>query len=454
MRTPLVLALLSVLATVACAPGSEDLDAADSELNEVLTTLEMPIDLRPGEVHAMSFRSGAAFRVRLSQADVPANVRAAAELRVTGLNIDRSDVNLEPSVEHRPTTNETRKYSLVIKNRDGQRRLRGDLIIEPATGTDAGTGTGSPQRVSIPIEGSIQGDLSSSQSSASDSLRQQCDAWVARSKELAGADRIETTECGAPVNIDTFGRFQLASKPKATIVRQINGGQASVLTLTPWAVHGDLSSSSFSAYTSWNDRCTASLKELKAAYGDRFLAGTCDAPKNVDTFGRTELEGTARIFVSALPGKRFNDKTFVQGDLSSSSSSAMQSWLDQCRASITRLRGLVASGSLEQFTCGTPKNIDTFGRFSFTSEPDFAIVAETNGAEGIRTDATTIDGDLSSSGFSAFKSWSDKCGAMLTAAKGRHGARFIYASCGVPKNVDTFGRTQYRSEMSVLVKPL
>jgi hypothetical protein len=351
-------------------------------------------------------------------------------------------------IEHQPDSNETRQYSLVLTNRDGQRRLHGSLIIEPASAAGQG------ERVSIPVEGSIQGDLSSSQMTASDSLRQQCDAWVARIKDIAGAGNVESTDCGTASNIDTFGRFQMASKPKATIVRSIPGGSASLLTLVPWAVHGDLSSSTFSAYTSWNDRCTASLKELKTVYGDRLLAGTCDAPRNTDTFGRTELEGAVRVFVSALSGTRTSDKTFVQGDLSSSDSDAMQSWLDQCRAAQTRLTTMAAPGTVEQFSCGTPKNVDTFGRFQFTSEPQFAVVADTNGRDAIRTDSVTVDGDLSSAGFSAFKSWNDKCGSMFAAAKDRHGARFLYASCGVPTNIDTFGRVQYRSTFSVLVKPL
>mgnify|MGYP001171008624 CR=1 FL=1 len=113
MRSCLALALVTLM--VGCSASTEDVEGDESALNEVVTTLELPMDLRPGEVRSLNFRSGAAFRVRLSQADVPADRRAAAELQIIGPNLSRQEVNLEPVIEHRPESNETLGYTLVLR---------------------------------------------------------------------------------------------------------------------------------------------------------------------------------------------------------------------------------------------------------------------------------------------------------------------------------------------------
>jgi flavin-binding protein dodecin len=250
--------------------------------------------------------------------------------------------------------------------------------------------------------------------SSPNSIQQACDAWIQEMKELSGEAAIEGHSCGEPK--DVGGSFvELTATAVANVVAKLPPDTMPA-EFSPVGVRG-----TGSTKQSWAEACRAELDHVRALYGDRFLAGTCDPP--VQGSGSFVFyESGARVWIAPPKGTPMDLEGYAFG-----SSSSLTSWKQSCDDAIARAVELSGVERLGVYECGAP----TQGSGSFVffeSVPRIQIAFPL--VEGTEPELT--EGGMAVGSSSSVLSWQAACASSLDEAKATHGERFLGGYCPKP----------------------
>jgi hypothetical protein len=309
-------------------------------------------------------------------------------------------------------------------------------------GCGGGTGTGDDANltegtVRFEISGAAVGALGGPEDAARASWQAACDAWLERTVKLAGSASIEAYECGEAKDIGGSDGYQFASTATATIAASLP-----TETFEPGQIAGSIGPRAV-AYASWQAACDKSLERVKAIYGDRLLAGTCQLPADIGGSDGWMLSSALSLWIAPSKGEVVTAKGWVAGAIGQRGIS-FSTWREGCDAWLADLTARSTGQFLMQYSCGEAKDIGDSGGYLFASPTtaSFAFpLAEGSAAE--TKDLGAVDGTAGSRA-EAIASWQKACAAKLDQAKADAGDRYLASVCHEPKDVGS-GTWQYSS---------
>ncbi len=255
-----------------------------------------------------------------------------------------------------------------------------------------------------------------------------CESWGKSMVAVSGA-HLATADCGEPRNISTGTNFIFGSN--ATLA--IEGDDANA----PAASAGLFSAGASASYlsdglASFQTACTANLAVAKELLGDRLLAGSCGAPKQLSTGTTYVMGGSSPIIVAAAGATKITLEGYV---FSTSASYFSDAQASIGKASVAALRNDVArvgASHVEGFEVAEAKNVSSGTNFILGAKTTLQLGLDLPEGSQTLSQAGTVKGARASYQSDAAASWSKACDDAIDKSKTTYGTRFLAASCGEP----------------------
>lgn len=281
----------------------------------------------------------------------------------------------------------------------------------------------------LTFESYVTGDFASSRSEAHDSLAHACDAAKEAARAAAGAKLLDSV-CGQEENRASGPYFLLGAKVTTRVVADVESGKTAAPARTTTAI-GTFESSLADGYDSWNKACAAENVRAKALFGDRFLGGGCQAPKNTASGPYFLMASEYRALVLPLAGESASIAGAIRGEFASSMSDGIESWKKACAAWAKPNAGarLVAAD------CGEPVNTASGPYFMYGSKTQLSFAGDKAEIAMAASNGARTAGEFSNSLADGIASWQKACDASIAQAKTLFGDRFVGGTCAEPTNI-------------------
>jgi hypothetical protein len=260
--------------------------------------------------------------------------------------------------------------------------------------------------------------------------REACEKWSATAAAAAGA-RLVTADCGEPTNELESGHL-FGSTAKLEVASGI-AGLAPVASGGPQGVAAY--ESNFAAgIDEWRTACTDSLALAKNLLGDRFIVGSCGAPKNMASERGFLFSAPTPILAMPAGKTKVTVESWVASEYQSPLADAGAAFLEAANAQLRASVAAIGAARVEGLEVAAPTNAPLNSGFVFIA-PTRVMVGIDLPEGGLAPVASTshvkppyADGGLRQ----AFASWMSACADAAAKAKRDGGARFVGAGCGKP----------------------
>jgi hypothetical protein len=294
-------------------------------------------------------------------------------------------------------------------------------------GSDEGNQTASkPVEVRFDVTSEVRGEQTSP-SGAEESWRAACSRFEATLREISAPAVVEEVDCGEKSQLIGGSVVQFASTARATIVTKLPK-ELPPASFEPGDVMAPALSSENDAVRSWVETCEASLRQAKALYGDRLLAGSCGAPKSFIGGSIIGYRSTPTLWVAPAPGGATEVAGFAQGT-GNSEQAAHSAWRASCDAWLLRTAQLSGAENLTAYSCGTRKNVLGGSTWIVESEPTVELMARLVDDAAPDSETFTVKGQQLASPTAAKSSAIDACELEVAKRKEALGERFLSGSC-------------------------